>query len=46
MLASPLSFAGETNPGAKSTAGGAGPIINSFEQRRNSDRLSFAVTFQ
>src|SRR6266571_5846618 len=34
-----------TKPRAEATAGGAGAVINSFEQRRNGAGLSFAVTF-
>jgi hypothetical protein len=34
-----------TKPRAKATAGRPKVVINSFEQRRNGGRLSFAVTF-
>ena len=34
-----------TKPRAKATAGCVDAIINSFEQRRNGEGLSFAVTF-
>src|ERR1700730_352946 len=34
-----------TKPRAKATAGCVDAIINSSEQRRNGERLSFAVTF-
>src|SRR4051812_5975668 len=34
-----------TKPRAKATAGRPEAVINSFEQRRNRGRLSFAVTF-
>jgi hypothetical protein len=34
-----------TKPRAEANAGGVGAVINSFEQRRNGEGLSFAVTF-